>query len=299
MERTKYALMAMMLALFAGLAPPAEAAIFGTLTALEASDEFGLDPMFNPVGWLGARNSSGGFVAGSGVLIDPYWVLTAGHVINDGTEVEWDTMRFSFSRSIFEDEPNFVEAAEVFAFPGYDDRLEPGKGDDIGLVRLVDPILHVAPAVRWRGDDSQLIGETFYAAGYGAPGVWPNQQTNDGVFRAGENLIDTMGGVSGIVEDHFFVADLDLAAFDNPLAMEWNGSPGDSGGGWFMDTNDQMQLIALNNFVRGLNDVTGGIRLTQYNDWIDLHVNSVPEPSSMLIFGLGLAGMAAIRRRGS
>ena len=53
----------------------------------------------------------------------------------------------------------------------------------------MDPIFSVAPAVRYRGDDADLVGEAFTVVGYGEPGVWPNAGPFDGVQRAGENVI--------------------------------------------------------------------------------------------------------------
>lgn len=51
----------------------AEAAIFNNLTDLAESEVFAEDSMFQSVGYVSAFDDQGEFMAGSGVLIDPYW----------------------------------------------------------------------------------------------------------------------------------------------------------------------------------------------------------------------------------
>jgi hypothetical protein len=231
------------------------------------------------------------------VLIDPSWVLTATHVtFSNDNDRPFASMSFSLSTSIFEDEPNFVEADRWFTFPGY--QQNPGSGHDIALVHLVDPIFDVIPAERFRGTDE--IGTHIYAAGYGEPGVWPSPRSFDGVQRAGENLADSFGGLLGAVESQYWLADFGPAWFTPTLSLEWAGSGGDSGGGWFADVDGEMQLVGVSAFVRDNFNTTGATRVSLYNDWIDetITANSVPEPSSLALLSLiGTVTLLVSRKR--
>jgi hypothetical protein len=75
------------------------------------------------------------------------------------------------------------------------------------------------------------------------------------------------------------------------------GTPGDSGGGWFIDVNGEMQLAAVTSFYLGdfsYVGATGALRVSLYNDWIDSYV---PEPTSLLLLVAGVA-CSLIRRHG-
>jgi hypothetical protein len=272
----------------------AKAAVFNSLTALEQSDEFALDPMFDSTGWFTVSNAEGRFFGGSGVLIDPYWVLTAGHVILEEGTTQWTGMEFSVAPSAYDGIDTLIAADAMFVFEGYYDEIPPGGGDDIGLVRLSQPIYDVDPAVRYYGEDP--LNPHFYAAGYGSPGVWPDMPGNDefdGIKRAGENIADYH--VPGVDANRYWESDLS----SDGLPLEWNLSKYDSGGGWYSDIDGQMQLIGVSNFIRGLSGASGGIRVSVYNSWIDdtMAANPVPEPSSLIIFVTGMLGWLGLSLR--
>lgn len=273
----------------------ARAAIFNDLATLEQADDFALDPMFDSTGWFTVQNQDGSFFGGSGVLIDPYWVLTAGHVLLEEGTSQWDAFAFSTAPSAYDAVDSLIAADAAFVFDGYNQDMQPGSGSDIGLVRLSEPILDVDPAVRFRGTDQE--GTHFYSAGYGRPGIWPNEGDFDGIKRAGENIADTFGGLGGIVQEQYWVSNFNFSG--DALPLEWQGSSLDSGGGWYSDIGGQMHLIGISNFVRGQNTMTGGLRLSLYNDWIDetMASNQVPEPATWVMFASGMLGALAARRR--
>ena len=81
------------------------------------------------------------------------------------------------------------------------------------------------------------------------------------------------------------LADFGPAWGTSTLPLEMQGSNGDSGGGWFADMGNNMQLIGLTAFGRGDNDNTGVIRPAVYKEWINQYVPSAstPEPSSVVL----------------
>jgi len=274
---------------------PAEAALFLTADALAQSQVFALDPVFDPVGLLVGTDANGNnFAAGSGVLIDPYWVLTAGHVplAPIGTSgTPWASMRFSLSPDVVANQHTLLPVADWHIFPGYDRTFAAGKGDDIALVRLVDPIFDVAPAVRFYGEDQ--VNTEFNMAGYGYPGVWPNLDPWDGIRRAGQN-IGVSFGTAGLTnaEEQFWMVTLNSV---NSLPLEWQGTNVDSGAPWFALIENEWKLKAISSFGIG-NTTTGAIRVSLYNDWIDSTMALVPEPSSAMLLGMGLVGLLARHR---
>ena len=93
-NKIKICACALMLTTMLSVTPrTAEAALFNTPAALEASVDFAQSMVFDPVGLLVGTDANGNdFGAGTGVLIDPYWVLTAGHVPFDEPRAYFKTV---------------------------------------------------------------------------------------------------------------------------------------------------------------------------------------------------------------
>ena len=268
----------------------AEAGLYLGAPQIVQGEALAGDPLYDSQGWFRGIHTSGtAYVAGGGVLIDPWHVLTNAHVTYYGPDgTSYTSMSFSLSNDILNDPPNYIDVAEVFEFPGYNGVA--GEGTDIALLRLVDPIFSVAPAIRYSGNDLDLIGEAFTVVGYGQPGVWPNEDPFDGVQRAGENVIESIGNSLGI-DDTYFLTSFDR--FGAGLPLEWRLTNTDSGGGWF---NSNGELFGLSSFHDG--PVTSGAsRITPANEWIDSHITAVPEPSSFIMFAIGSMGLMLRRRR--
>ena len=79
------------------------------------------------------------------------------------------------------------------------------------------------------------------------------------------------------------------------------GVPGDSGGGWFIDANGELQLASVTSAsnatanAHGYGFITAASRLDI--DWINTtRTTAVPEPGSFILFAAG-ASLLALRRR--
>lgn len=285
-----------------------EAEIFRNISDLNDSVGFAQDPVFNGVGLLTGDDANGGsFIAGTGVFIgngldgQNAWVLTAGHSLFDEPNLLWDSMQFNPSADVGSNLTNFFDVEEVFPFPDYVGDVGGGIGNDIGLVKLSNPINNIAAAQLFQGLDNDLIGAEFITAGYGNPGLFGQPLGNfDGIRRGGRNIIESAGGTftGGTIEEQFFVSDFDRFNSDNPLALEWQASPNDSGSPWFVDVNGEYQIAGIVNGALNNNLSSFSIRTSLYNDFIDdtIRANSVPEPGTMTLLTLGMFGAAARRR---
>ena len=295
----------------------ASAAIFTDVDDLQQSQVFGQSSVFDPVGLLVGTDANGdSFVAGSGVFIgngpsgQNAWILTAGHVGFDEPNLPWVSLRFNDNPDFFGNLGELTDADLFVPFRGFTGSESGGwTGNDIGLVRLSNPIQDVAPAQLFTGSDTDLIGAEFITAGYGNPGVFGETLgAFDGIRRGGRNIIESAGASfhQGTVEDQFFVSDFDFLDVFDPLPLEWQGSQNDSGSPWFVDVNGEYQIAGIVNGSLSSNTDTFAIRTTLYNDFIFDTIASnpppgtaVPEPGSMSLLTLGLIAMMRRKRTAS
>lgn len=249
---------------------------------------------FPSAGWVNGQRGDGTWTGGSAVLIDPHWVLTAGHNIKlTGTSPEYTNMQFGFGLSPWPNGGNGILADAQFVHPDY---LNIATSPDIGLLYFEDPITGVEPAVRFRGTDT--LGSLIHMVGYGTPGRQnTGYGTYDGVPRGSSNVLTRFG--SATIPSFNALARF---AYPNDPTYQRLGavvSSGDSGGGWFIDVDGDYQLMGISGFYFGdyhYGSDSGALRLSLYNDWIDEVMASVPEPSTILLLGLSLAFLSRGRR---
>jgi hypothetical protein len=251
------------------------------------------DPAYQASGWFGRYDANGDLSSfASGVAIAGRWVVTAGHVVDD---LIYSGFRFGVGSNALTDPGNSWAVSEVFLYPGYEGGWG-GTKDDIALCLLESPIQGIVPTERFYGTDQ--IGTHVSIVGHGAPatpitGVLPD----DGNERGGENFISRIGSSNIGVSNKYLI--IDFSPVSSPwetLPLEITGTSGDSGGGWY---NDLGELVALSNFEWANSSLTGGIRISQYNDWIDTTIaqnTTVPEPSSLMILTSLLGTLAASRK---
>ncbi len=274
-------------------------------------------PAYASVGMIQERTASGGYV-GSGTLISSNWVLTAAHMVDKAT-----SMNFTVGGTRY-------TADKWVANPSWTGNL--GAGYDIGLIHLSKTVGNVTPATRYTGTSE--LGKTATFTGFGMTGTGLTGATTfDGRKRAGQNVVDWLyGGNSKTAR--LFLVDFDdphSAIYNHtgsstPLGLEYLIAPGDSGGGDFIDFGKGSQLVGVNSFGMSYTgtpnssygNLSGHVRVSAFNSWIDSVIGTsakasllsdpssltsqnlaqLPEPSSFVLAVLAALGMGiAVRRQ--
>lgn len=280
----------------------------------------GAEASYASVGRFDFTATSGSYIA-SGTLIADDWVLTAAHVVDETTSLD-----FSIGGQTY-------AAKKWLAHPKWTRDLLGGY--DIGLVQLSSPVPEaITPAVRYTGSDE--LGAVATSAGFGMTGTGlTGAVTFDGKKRAGQNVIDAFYARKKkpriMLSDFDNPDDLGDSAYGSPIPedLEYLIAPGDSGGGLFIDFGSGPLLAGVHSFGASFDgltdldygDVAGHTRVSAFDKWIHAMLsvgrgrgsgkggghgggplsgsagvaNPVPEPVSATLLALG--GLTLLRRR--
>lgn len=188
---------------------------------------------------------------GTGVLVAPEWVLTAGHVVDGTVPQSYDKQVFAFDLVPY-------DIVEIIFHPEYDPLNNPGT--DLALVRLATPVAGVQPATLLDVPKAGLYlpAEEVALAGYGATAAG---LTDTGTLRLGTT------GISIVSEEERW-----FATQPGPVAA-W---PGDSGGPAMIHDGRSYTVAGLNQ--SAFNDVLPWnieVYLSPHRSFLDSTVSGI------------------------
>ena len=263
-------------------------------------------PQYASVGRIDSTTTNGELI-GSGTLIAPQFVLTAGHMVDN-----LSSLQFSLGGT------NYT-ATHWIANPNWNGDLTAGY--DLAVVELNTAVTGVAAAARYTGSSELNSVGTFVGFGRTGTGL-TGATTFDGLARAGTNVLDGLYANNPRILTADFDSPHGISASSQgsatPTNLEYMIAPGDSGGGLFINTPAGVELAGVNSFGAAFDgrfdasygDISGDIRVSLFNSWIDQAINSltaisgsdsttlaVPEPSSLLLACLAAIGAGLGLRR--
>lgn len=190
-----------------------------------------------------------GLSCGSAVVVDPHWIITAAHVVENchSWTVTIDDVKYNLDKMIIHKEYK----SNIFGY------------HDIAIGHSEKPIkLEYYPQIYSNSDE---IGKLCSIAGYGFTGTFhTGTKKHDGNKRAGSNFIDK-------IERGVLICS-PSKKHEKITELEYLICSGDSGGGLFIDN----KLAGINSSVIGYDgksDSTYGdeschTRISLYYDWI-------------------------------
>ena len=225
---------------------------------------------------------NGASMIASGTLINDQWVLTAAHVTQEINSSNIGGLTFNVGGTSY-------HAAETLYNNAWDGDVN--NGHDLGLVKLDAPITDLEPARLYLGRGENLQIGTVVGFGVSGTGL-TGAVSAAGTKRAGTNVLGLGSALNNIPwsgggDDTMLVADFDAPVagatgdptldLSLPTSLEFCAAPGDSGGGWFVQSGGQNYLAGVTSFLLSnpqnggqamYGDIFGASRVSSYLDWI-------------------------------
>ena len=290
--------------LYLALSSSAHAIVLGTEDTLNT---------YSSVGYtIGATGASGSVVA-----LSPEWVLTAAHVVEDGTSFVVMGAPYTGAEGLY-----FL-IDQVITHPDY---VSGQYHDDLALIKLsaLDPIVPTPGVVdasfATLSDivpGSGPLPVTATLTGYGVTSIDGTVDPEAAIVRRYGVAATDPFGPAPLPFDPGFPYDCSQAMLICTYDTT-GGAPGDSGGGMWFDYGNGEVLAGINSFIFDENDLlnppgeanwddgywTVGMSTAYYADWITGHVptalfdtSAVPVPPAVWLFGSGLLALAGVARR--
>ena len=260
-------------------------------------DPLGPDSAFAFVGALSIQ-AGGSSYRGTGCILSPHWVLTAGHNVDLDNNGQADSMLgITFH---LQGTSQTWTASGFYPHPLFTGFSNPTVQHDLALLYFTDPlppqtayaILGTTPPI---GAEITLAG--YGRSGYGNYGYTTTASLTD--RRTGENVIESLdsgGGAAPLLFRYSFSAHGSPGSLGND--RESIIGPGDSGGPMLAWQEGGWRIAGVNTFAEGyggrFGDTGGGVLVAPYRDWI-LSTTSIPEPGVPCF--LIVLGVTLVRRR--
>ncbi|MFP7721772.1 S1 family peptidase [Lysobacter sp. A3-1-A15] len=148
-----------------------------------------------------------------------------------------------------------------------------GRPPDLALLRLAEPVVHVAPLPLYRG--TQEVGQVIVLPGWGGTGNGESGLgSEDGLFRVAENRVDR-------AEGRRLVWRFDTPGQGPALTLEGISGPGDSGGPALLRTPEGWQVAGVSSSQDTMDGPEGlygveeyFVRISTFAQWIDAQVGA-------------------------